>query len=334
MSLPCATPESNADSFHTGQSVNSRLTSTSIGSAPDSEALQLFMAELGIEPWEEDEFAWIAEVGLLTPLPPRWVRTDDAETGSSYFVDTDTQISTWDNPLSSHLQRVVEVGRMHLRSGGGDQLFEEQHRVLWAEHKAELDSWHGPIQDDEGNSYFVNSRDGISSWQDPRINAQYIFDVQSSLLRHLQGILAAEDGDDDGCFGGGTPWETEDGAQVLMLEGTPVSRINPGQKVSRINRAMQQGVSTTDHTLTLQTMSNAADRVNSAWQTEEEVQRLRLLRKADERRMRKLSRKLTRVLADTIEGDEDAQRRQLEQKVLERARERRAAYAARGQGKL
>lgn len=319
---PIATPESRAESFHTAQSLNSRRSLSTVGSAADTEALALFMVDLGIEAWEEDEFGWIAEVGLLTALPPRWVSHQDPDTGSIYFIDTETQTSTWENPLAPHLQRVVEVGRMHLRNPV-EGLFEEQRKVLWTEHKAELDCWHGPVQDDEGNSYFVNSRDGISSWQDPRISAQYLFDVQSSLMRHLQGILAAE-AEEIGDFGGGTPWETDDGAQVLTLEGLPVSRINPGQRERRVTRAMQQ---THNHTPMLEQMGSTAEWLHDARQSEEEIQRLRLIRKVEERRMRKLSRKLSKAIHETVQGEEDDQRHQLEQKVLERRR-------ARAQGRL
>jgi len=329
LGLPVATPESRADSFHTANSLGSRRTTTSghtTSSAPDPEDLAMFMAELGIEPWEEDEFSWIAEVGLKTALPPRWVPTYDADSGSTYFVDTDTQTSTWDNPLAPHLQRVVEVGRLYLRNQV-EGLFEDHKKSLWAEHKEELDCWHGPLQDAEGNSYFVNSRDGISSWQDPRIGAQYIYDIQCSLLRHLHGILSlCEDQEDGGGFAGGTPWETEDGAQVLTLEGMPVSRNNPGQSTTRITRAMARA---DDYTPTLERMGSAMEFLHDARQTEEEIQRLRLIRKVEERRMRVLSRKLSKAIKETVQGEEEDQRTRLEQKVLERRRARLAQ-----QGKL
>merc|ERR1719456_1681402 len=104
----------------------------------------------------------------------------------------------------------------------------------------------------------------------------------------------------------------------------PVSRDNPGRKVSRVNRSMSQ---TMDHTPTLERMGSAVERLNEVQQTEEEVQRLRLIRKVEERRMRKLSRKLSKAIHETVQGEEEDQRLRLEQKVLERRR-------ARAQGKL
>jgi len=259
------------------------------------------MAELGIEPCEEDEFAWIAEVGLQTAPPSRWVSRYDSVTCATYFVDTDTQISTWDNPLLCHLRKVVDVGRMYLLSPQ-DSLFEEQKQMIWGEHKADLEGWHGPIEDGEGNSYFVNSKDGISSWQDPRIGSQYVFDVQCGLLRHMENIMAIEEQDDDGFFGGGTPWETEDGAQVMTVEGCTVPRAKPGRKVARVNRAMDQAE---DISFTLRRMGTEAEWLHDTRRNEEEVQRLRLIRKVEERRVRKLSRKLTKAIQDTVQADAD-----------------------------
>lgn len=297
---PLGTPDSRASYYTACSAITGMGTGSTLSSAPDIEAVTNMLTELGIEPWEEDEFGWIAEVGLKTPPPPRWVSKYDAENGATYFYNLDSETSTWDNPLAPHLARVVEIGRMYLKAPQ-EGLIEEQKRLLWASHKEQLDCWHGPIQDGQGNSYFVNSKEGVSSWQDPRISAQYCFDVQSGLIRHLQGILGDEDKDACGGFSGGTPWETEDGAQVLLLEGSPVSRHNPGRKLTRITRAMNQGIAEEDRHLALRKMSTRAEWVNDARASEEEVQRLRLLRKVEERRVRKLSRKLTKAIQETVQ---------------------------------
>jgi len=314
----------------------------------NGEALTGMLAEIGIEASEEDDFGWIAEVGLKTAMPPRWNARFDVEHGATYFVDTDTQTSTWQNPLAPHLARVVEVGRIYLRMPMPG-LFEDQKALVWSEHKAELNCWHGPVPDGEGNTYFVNSAEGTSSWQDPRLSAQYIFDVQSSLLTHLEQILTPVEPEEEqedlgGYFGGGTPWETPDGAQVLNLEGsspreyerssfTPCSRgSSPVKKSSKLSRSCSTpGLGSTgikqalrqpeDHTLMLQQMSTKADWLNDTRQSEEEMQRVRLIRKVEERRMRKLSRKLTKAIQDSVQGDEDDQKKQrsaLELKLMER----------------
>jgi hypothetical protein len=279
--------------------------------------------DLGIEPHEDDEFAWIAEVGLQSELPPGWSsRTDDE--GAIYYVDNDTLATTWEHPLTQYLKQVVEIGRMYLAEPQ-EGLFQEQKTALWQDHKAHLDVWHGPLQDDEGNNYFVNSQSGISSWQDPRLARAYVYDLQCGVLNHLQSILAAED---HGCFPGGTPWETEDGAQILTLEPqasrtlsgqmsrtlsgmSPVSgqmsRTLSGMSPVRASRVYRDLHGHQDHSVTLRRMSTAAEWLQATVQREEDVQRTRLIQKVEERRMRKLHRKLSKTIRDTVQDDEDTE---------------------------
>merc|ERR1719491_2052354 len=51
------------------------------GFSPEFHAVAAFMEQLGIDLAEENEFGWIAELGLQTPLPPRWSSCVDAATG-------------------------------------------------------------------------------------------------------------------------------------------------------------------------------------------------------------------------------------------------------------
>lgn len=299
---PGATPDSRADSFYSAHS--SHPASARSSSQPESVVLGHFLEDLGIEPNEDDEFAWIAEVGIQAELPPGWTSRTDDDSGSCYYVDNDTLASTWEHPLTQHLKRIVEIGRMYLAEPR-EGLFQEQKVLLWEEHKASLDIWHGPIQDDEGNSYFMNSHTGISSWQDPRLAAAYVYDLQCGLMNHLQTILGAEE---NGCFVGGTPWETEDGAQVLSLDTLVSSRTPSSMRRSRANLVhVRMGLQTQeDHTMTLQRMSTTADWLQATVQSEEEVQRSRLIQKVEERRMRKLTRKLNRTISDAVQDGEES----------------------------
>eukprot|EP00913_Durusdinium_trenchii_P025807 g24221.t1 len=170
---------------------------------------------------EEDEFGWIAEVGIQSPLPPRWTAHSDSSSGFVYYVDHDRQVSSWENPLVPCLRRIVEIGRNYLKCYSAGY-FEEQKGILWHQHKQELDKWHGPFMDDSGRQYFVNSEDGISSWQDPRIDAQYIFELESGLLTSLEEILPParpdtpnfepKDGED------GRQWKTAEGAETNLKQ--------------------------------------------------------------------------------------------------------------------
>merc|ERR1719382_459577 len=78
------------------------------------------LQKLGITQEEEADFGWIAELGLQTPLPPRWQDETDPSTGCTYYVDQDAKTSTWDNPLIPFLQRIVDVGRDYLAAPSPD----------------------------------------------------------------------------------------------------------------------------------------------------------------------------------------------------------------------
>lgn len=263
---------------------------------PDDAAISALAKQLGIEESEEDQFAWIAEVGLQTSLPPRWTSEVDPNTGNVYYIDNDLQDTTWLNPLVPHLTKVIELGRLYL-SHPTVNFFEEQTRSLWHEHKQELDCWHGPFSDADGNNYFVNSRDGISSWQDPRVGEQYIFELQSGLLSHLQKVLVisrASTPDRDSFY-----QQDEYGAEILTLSRCPSALRRPPPTRGRLRtsspakpRSRQDLHSAEDHALLLKKMQNAADWVHEAAQEDQEAQRLQLSRKVEERRQRKLIGKL------------------------------------------
>ncbi|KAF4649645.1 hypothetical protein FOZ61_001113, partial [Perkinsus olseni] len=69
----------------------------------------------------------------------------------------------------------------------------------------ELDTWHGPIpavvhggesnmmDDDDAPGgmyyYYVNSIDGITSWEDPRVDAQLIHAIQVKVIQHIAHIF-------------------------------------------------------------------------------------------------------------------------------------------------
>merc|ERR1712224_683394 len=59
---------------------------------------------------------------------------------------------------------------------------------MWAGFRDGLAAWHGPYIS-EGRQYFVNSVLEISSWEDPRIEAQYLCELQSALLQKLQTVM-------------------------------------------------------------------------------------------------------------------------------------------------
>mmetsp|Transcript_59836 Transcript_59836/g.110796 ORF Transcript_59836/g.110796 Transcript_59836/m.110796 type:complete len:395 (-) Transcript_59836:72-1256(-) len=260
----------------------------------DPEALAAFMQQLGIHPSEADDFGWIAEVGLRSPLPPRWTSHTDESTGYIYYIDHDRQASAWENPLVPYLRRVVEIGRAYLAAPKEDQegFFEEQRGLLWHHHKQDLECWHGPFPDAEGRHYFVNSIAGVSSWQDPRVDAQYMFELESGLLTTLQEVLPPPSPTTPGFGDWAQKWNTADGAEVLTLVDANVSKRSrqPGSALSRIAAADDSDVARIamglEQRSMAEKMSTAAEQVGAAQRDEEEAQRLQILKKAEERKRR------------------------------------------------
>lgn len=147
------------------------------------------MQQLGMHPAEQMKFGWIAEYGMKEEaLPPRWTLHVDPSSGHVYYVDRDSQKSSWENPLAPTLLRVLEVGRRFLQQPT-DNFFEERKKELWHEHRLEIQRWCGPFKDGKGRPYFANTTTGVSSWRDPREETQYMFEMQSALLTTLQELL-------------------------------------------------------------------------------------------------------------------------------------------------
>jgi len=257
----------------------------------ECDAVSAFKQQLGIHPSEEALFGWIAEVGLQSPLPPRWTSHTETSSGYVYYVDHDRQVSSWENPLVPFLRRVVEIGRNYQRQPH-EGYVEEQKGLLWHQHKHELDCWHGPFADEGGRQYYVNSTEGVSSWSDPRVDAQYIFELESGLLTSLEEVLGQPDfpeTPDVGPGGTGRHWKTVDGADVLTLEGQGTGASRP--VTGRIDKAdalttKAQWNAKEEHKSVLQRMTNTAVRMHDMHQDDLEAQRLHVLQKAKARKQR------------------------------------------------
>lgn len=189
--------------------------------------------ELGITASEEQDFAWIAEYGIQADvLPPPWTKHLDCGTGCVYFVDSETQAATWESPLIPCLQRVLGLGRRYLESPSED-FFEDAKLQLWSRLKADLNFWHGPLESPEGEPYFANSQTGRSSWRDPRVDAQLLFDLEGGLLDSLAEALPPPEELKVPCFGSqelraaAAMWRTETGAEVLTLDSPAGDQVTP-----------------------------------------------------------------------------------------------------------
>lgn len=242
------------------------------------------MQQIGMDPAEEADFGWIAEYGLKDDvLPVKWAKHIDAATGIFFYVDQVCQITSWENPLTPNLKRIVEIGRLYLQKPAGG-FFDEQRGLLWDRHKQDLDTWHGPISDDEGRQYFTNSATGVSSWEDPRIDVQYLYELENGLLQCLQEVLPAPPDPDLPEFGRREGQQTRARCSRASIAALDVSL---SQTSLRLRQLAQQGAKS-DRSSVLQKMSFTADWFRRVCHEDEEIQRLQITKTAAERRRRQL----------------------------------------------
>ncbi len=63
------------------------------------------------------------------------------------------------------------------------------------------ETWHGPFsveaegekpsdESEVGRQYFVNSNSNASSWEDPRVDAQVIYELQSMLVEKVNEVFS------------------------------------------------------------------------------------------------------------------------------------------------
>lgn len=81
-----------------------------------SPEVEQLIQELGIDPEYERPLVWIIEVGLQSPLPPKYEVSVDGETGFTYYIDNDTQQSQWENPLLPYIMQVIDIARMYIEN--------------------------------------------------------------------------------------------------------------------------------------------------------------------------------------------------------------------------
>mmetsp|Transcript_91507 Transcript_91507/g.144584 ORF Transcript_91507/g.144584 Transcript_91507/m.144584 type:complete len:577 (+) Transcript_91507:126-1856(+) len=251
--------------------------------------VDLLLIELGVQPHEDINFAWIAEYALQSEvLAPRWAMHSDAATGRVYYVDNALGNTSWENPLSACLRQVIDVGRSFLlktpdEAAEAEDFFSEQKDVLWELRKKELECWHGPFDNGQGRCYYSNSASGVSSWQDPREEMQFMYELETKLLDALAETLEPLGPDVLPSFGFGMSDDPEPG---VRREGGAEIMTLDSQEPDSSGKARNQEVDEEDHKSVFESMVKTADYMYFLHRDEEEVQHLMMSRKAKDRRMR------------------------------------------------
>ncbi|NXY51845.1 CE164 protein, partial [Ceuthmochares aereus] len=73
-----------------------------------------YAREIGIDPEKEPELLWLAEEGIVAPLPPDWKPCRDV-TGELYYFNFATGQSSWDHPSDDRYKDLVIQERERLR---------------------------------------------------------------------------------------------------------------------------------------------------------------------------------------------------------------------------
>mmetsp|Transcript_42906 Transcript_42906/g.77957 ORF Transcript_42906/g.77957 Transcript_42906/m.77957 type:complete len:535 (-) Transcript_42906:49-1653(-) len=254
----------------------------------DPAAVSAMAQQLGIDP-EDAQFRWMAELALQSPLPQRWSCNRDPASGCIYYTDQESQTSSWENPLIPYLRRVVDIGRDFVQSPTPDFL-ESEKGALWQEFKDDLDGWHGPFGDPSGRTYYVNHRTNSASSADPRVDSQYIYELQCSFLDTLYEVLDNANrpetpGTPGSHWGSGEGlFSRVGGADVLTLDSSPQSQQRP--ITPRLVKQLQQNAQVVDHKSTLEIMSDRMRLFVNMRSHDEEAQRIVLSKKAKARSTR------------------------------------------------
>mmetsp|Transcript_11366 Transcript_11366/g.26231 ORF Transcript_11366/g.26231 Transcript_11366/m.26231 type:complete len:527 (-) Transcript_11366:93-1673(-) len=252
----------------------------------DPSAVAAFAQHLGIDP-QDESFGWMAELALQSPLPQRWSCNRDPTSGCMYYTDGESNTSSWENPLLPYLRRVVDIGRGYLDNPSPFYM-ESEKVALWEEFKDDLEGWQGPFTDPSGRPYFVNHRTNAASSADPRVDSQYIYELQCSFLDTFIEVIenankAEEPGTPGSHWGSGEGFFTrEGGAEILTLDDQSPKRL----PTPRLVKQLQQSAQGVDHKSTLDLLGDRARLFFAMRGHEEEAQQLIIAKKADARKRR------------------------------------------------
>eukprot|EP00927_Polykrikos_kofoidii_P001252 TRINITY_DN10452_c0_g1_i2.p1 TRINITY_DN10452_c0_g1~~TRINITY_DN10452_c0_g1_i2.p1 ORF type:complete len:670 (+),score=98.82 TRINITY_DN10452_c0_g1_i2:85-2094(+) len=140
----------------------------------DSVPVPLFHAysrHLGIDPEEEEELLWIAELAALAPMPMGWTEHCDAQ-GRAFYYNADQRTSWWTHPLEDEHRVVYQrITAFRDRASGGDELGLKGLRAeLWQAEADAVEAEQGwaEFNDQDDRQFFFNRNERLSSWTDPR----------------------------------------------------------------------------------------------------------------------------------------------------------------------
>ena len=147
-------------------------------------AASSFAEQTGFDKVVDRPLSWILEVTWRHPLPSRWESHMDPNYNEYYFVNVDDSSSTWVHPFTPYVKQLLAIARFY-RSGEFCMHSTDTLAHLKKQLEEQLASWFGPFTAEQGQ-YFVNNSTQLSTWEDPRGDAQVIHELQVSVIGRLQ----------------------------------------------------------------------------------------------------------------------------------------------------
>eukprot|EP00929_Paragymnodinium_shiwhaense_P118935 TRINITY_DN90832_c0_g1_i1.p1 TRINITY_DN90832_c0_g1~~TRINITY_DN90832_c0_g1_i1.p1 ORF type:complete len:682 (+),score=121.23 TRINITY_DN90832_c0_g1_i1:117-2162(+) len=156
-----------------------------------SQLLHAYARYLGLEPEDEPELLWIAELAAKAPMPQGWTEHFDSQ-GRLFYYNAERRTSWWTHPLEDE-HRSVHQRMCTWRSGSGEDLGDVGllglRRELW-QLEAEVSeadlSWMEHF-DQDGHVFYFNRRERLSSWTDPRPAIRHRLLLRQRAVRCLLG---------------------------------------------------------------------------------------------------------------------------------------------------
>lgn len=139
---------------------------------------------LGIEPTSERMLLDNVAAGLQLGLPQGWTRQVDDE-NRCYFWNELTAESDWFHPDHDIFTTVIDLHRQSIAAPDPERLLQQAVNDLEAQRAVALEHWMGPYFAEGGAPYWYDAQNGVSVWQDPRIEMARCHALRSGLVSSL-----------------------------------------------------------------------------------------------------------------------------------------------------
>eukprot|EP00400_MALV-I_sp_L67-5_P000207 gene207-655_t len=129
-----------------------------------------YILDLGMDLTQDADMFWIAEQAFQAEAPPIWSSEID-RLGRVCYYNKATGESTWEHPMHETFKTVVTWFR-EAKAEGGFWNIDKRLKALEIEIRNEMENWCEQI-DDHGEKFYLNTKNGDSSYVDPRVVPYY-----------------------------------------------------------------------------------------------------------------------------------------------------------------